>query len=51
MMVQPHQAQEHWKVYDNNGKDWYFRFDADNEMSYKYTCILSVPKLEWGRMC
>ena len=29
-----------WKKYDNNGKDWYFRFDDDNKMSYDY--ILSV---------
>ena len=26
--------------YDNNGKGWYFRFDDDNKMIYKY--ILSI---------
>ena len=25
-----------WKKYVNNGKGWYFRFDDDNKMSYKY---------------
>ena len=22
--------------YDNNGNDWYFRFDDDNKMSHKF---------------
>ena len=35
MMVQPPQAHNHEK-YDNNGKGWYFRFDDDNKMIYKY---------------
>ena len=26
--------------YDNDGKDWYFRFDDDDKMNYKY--ILSI---------
>ena len=26
--------------YDNNGKGWYFRFDGENKMSYRY--ILSI---------
>ena len=29
-----------YKKYDNNGKSWYFRFDYDNKMGYKY--ILSI---------
>ena len=38
MMVQPrHTAAE---KYDNKGKDWYFRFDNDDKLSYKY--ILSI---------
>ena len=28
--------------YGNNGKGWYFQFDDDNEMSYKY--IFSITK-------
>ena len=39
MMVQLPQAHIHGK-YDNDGKDWYFRLDDDNNMSYKY--ILSI---------
>ena len=38
MMVQSHQATK--ERYDNNGKDWYFRFGDDNKMSDKY--ILSI---------
>ena len=34
------------KKYDNNGKGWYFRFDDDNNMSYKY--ILSITWTEMG---
>ena len=34
MIVQPPQAHNHKN--DNNGNDWYFRFDDDNEMNYKY---------------
>ena len=30
--------------YDNNGKGWYFRFDDNNYMSYKY--ILSITWTE-----
>ena len=39
MMVQPPEAHNKEK-YDNNGKDWYFRFDYDNKIRYKY--ILSI---------
>ena len=34
-MVQPPQAYITEK-YDNSGKGWYFRFDDNNEMSYRY---------------
>ena len=34
--------------YDNNGKGWYFRFDDDNDMSYKY--ILSITWTEMGQL-
>ena len=34
--------------YDNNGKGWYFRFDDDNNMSYKY--ILSITWTELGQL-
>ena len=34
--------------YDNNGKDWYLRFDYDNNMSYKY--ILSITWTEMGQL-
>ena len=40
MMVQPPQANYHRKEYDNSRKGWYFPFDDDNKMSYKY--ILST---------
>ena len=36
------------KKYDNNGKGWYFRFDDDNNMSYKY--ILSITWTEMGQL-
>ena len=32
--------------YDNNGKGWYFRFDYDNNMSYKY--ISSIIWTVWN---
>ena len=32
--------------YDNNGQDWYSRFDYDNNMSYRY--ILSITLTEMG---
>ena len=34
--------------YDNNGKGWYFRFDVDNNMSYKY--ILPITWTEMGQL-
>ena len=34
--------------YDNNGKDGYFRFDGDNNMSYRY--ILSITYTEMGQL-
>ena len=34
--------------YDNNGKGWYFWFDDDNNMSYKY--ILSITWTEMGQL-
>ena len=34
--------------YDNNGKGWYFRFDDENNMSYKY--ILSITRTEMGQL-
>ena len=40
MMVQPPQAHNHQKKYDNNMKGWYFRSDDDNTISYRY--ILSI---------
>ena len=42
MIVQPPQAHNHKN--DNNGNDWYFRFDDDYEMNYKY--ISSIYKWE-----
>ena len=44
-MVQPPQANNHGKN-DNNGKGWWFRFDADNMMSYKY--IFSIIETLMG---
>ena len=38
-MYQTSQTHDHGKKY-NNGKDGYFRFDDDNNMSYRY--ILSI---------
>ena len=35
-MVQLRQTHSHGK-YDNNGKVWYFRFDDDDKINYKYT--------------
>ena len=35
MMLQTSQAHNHGK-YENNGKSGYFRFDDDNNMSYRY---------------
>ena len=29
-----------------NGKDWYFGFDDDNNMSYRY--IPQAPKSKWA---
>ena len=34
--------------YDNNGKGEYFRFDGDNNMSYRY--ILSITYTEMGQL-
>ena len=34
--------------YDNNGKGWYFRFNDDNNMSYKW--ILSITWTEMGQL-
>ena len=34
--------------YDNNGKGGYFRFDDDNNMSYKY--ILSITLAKMGQL-
>ena len=34
--------------YDNNGKGGYFRFDDDNNISYRY--ILSVTYTEMGQL-
>ena len=35
-MAQPPQVHNHGK-YDNNGNDWYFWFDYDNnKISYRY---------------
>ena len=34
--------------YDNNGKGRYFRFDDDNNMSYKY--IISITWTEMGQL-
>ena len=32
--------------YDNNKKDWYFRFDYNNKMNYKYL-NLNEPVMLW----
>ena len=34
--------------YDNNGKGGYFRFDVDDNMSYRY--ILSITFTEMGQL-
>ena len=47
MMWQTSQKHDHGK-YDNNGKGWYFRFDGDNNMSYKY--IISITGTEMGQL-
>ena len=36
MVVQPPQAHNHKKKYNNYRKGWYFWFDDDNKMSYNY---------------
>ena len=36
------------KRYDNNGKGGYFRFDDDNNISYRY--ILSITNTEMGQL-
>ena len=36
------------KRYDNNGKGGYFRFDDDNNISYRY--ILSITYTEMGQL-
>ena len=41
------QAHNHGK-YDDNGEGGYFRFDDDNNMSFKY--ILSVTHTEMGQL-
>ena len=35
-------------ISDNNGKDWYFWFDDDNKMRYKY--ILSITESWMGNL-
>ena len=47
MMQQTSQTHDHGKN-DNYGKSWYFRFDDDNNMSYKY--ILSITWIEMGQL-
>ena len=42
-----YQAHNHGK-YSNNGKGGYFRFDDDNNMSYRY--ILSITYTEMGQL-
>ena len=44
-MIQALQAHNHAK-YDNNVKDWYFRFDDDKKISNKY--ILSITWTSMG---
>ena len=34
--------------YDNNGRDGYFRFDDDNNMSYRY--IFSITNTDMGQL-
>ena len=36
MMVQPTTPGTQPRIYDKNGKGWYFQFDDDNKMSYQY---------------
>ena len=47
MMQQTSQTHDHGKN-DNYGKSWYFRFDDDNNMSYRY--ILSITWIEMGQL-
>ena len=47
MAWQTSQAHNHEK-YNNNGKGGYFRFDDDNNMSYRY--ILSITYTEMGQL-
>ena len=46
-MLQTSQTHNHGK-YDNNGKGGYFRFDDDNNMSYRY--ILSITYNAMGQL-
>ena len=46
-MWQTSQAHNHGN-YDNNGKEGYFRFDDDNNMSYRY--IHSITYTEMGQL-
>ena len=48
MMWQTSQAHNHGK-YENNGNGGYFRFDYDNNMSYRY--ILSITLLHVMAWC
>ena len=36
------------KIPDNSGQGWYFRFDDDNNMSYRY--VLSITWTETGQL-
>ena len=46
-MQQTSQTHNHGKTHDN-GKAGYFRFDDDNNMSYRY--ILSITYTEMGQL-
>ena len=43
---QTHNTEQY--MYDNDGKDWYFLFDDDKNMGYKY--ILSITYTWMGRL-
>ena len=47
-MIYKHLRHTPTEKYDNNGKGGYFRFDDDNNMSYRY--ILSITYTKMGHI-
>ena len=45
MWCNKHRRHTTTEIYENNGKGGYFRFDDDNNMSYRY--IRSITLLKW----